>query len=245
MSASSFASAMLTARKVFSCSFAVSATIGLETGTTSSTICRYRSSVRRRHSSVTPATSFGVVLIVAVLVARVDALGRVAEEDVLADHGPGRLEDRLDDLVRRPRVGRRLEDDEHPRAAGSRRPTRPRRRRRRCPVCASSTSGVGTQIVSASSSPRARSRSWRGQVAVEAFVARGGHVHEVRACAPRPPGRARVEVDAGDVEAGLGERHRQREPGIAEPDDAQLAPRAWRCDRRTSRGVRTSVPRSA
>ena len=40
MSASSFASAMLTARKVFSCSFAVSATIGLETGITSSTICR-------------------------------------------------------------------------------------------------------------------------------------------------------------------------------------------------------------
>ena len=35
---SSLASAMLTARKVFSCSLAVSATIGLETGTTVCTI---------------------------------------------------------------------------------------------------------------------------------------------------------------------------------------------------------------
>ena len=38
MTAISLASAMLTARKVFSWSFAVSATIGLETGTTVSTI---------------------------------------------------------------------------------------------------------------------------------------------------------------------------------------------------------------
>ena len=38
ISASSLASAMLTARKVFSCSFAVSATIVLDSGTTFSTI---------------------------------------------------------------------------------------------------------------------------------------------------------------------------------------------------------------
>ena len=40
ISASSFASAMLTARNVFSWIFAVSATIGLEHGTIVSTICR-------------------------------------------------------------------------------------------------------------------------------------------------------------------------------------------------------------
>ena len=39
-------------------------TFGLETGMTSSTICRYSSSVRARHSGVTPATSFGVLRIV-------------------------------------------------------------------------------------------------------------------------------------------------------------------------------------
>jgi hypothetical protein len=55
---------MLTERNVFSWSFAVSATIGRETGITVSTICWYRSWVRPRHSAVTPATSFGVLVIV-------------------------------------------------------------------------------------------------------------------------------------------------------------------------------------
>ena len=31
-----------------------------------------------------------------------------------------------------------------------------------------------------------------------------------------------VEVDAGDLEPGLAERHRERQAGVAEPDDADL-----------------------
>ena len=44
-----------------------------------------------------------------------------------------------------------------------------------------------------------------------------------------------VQVDAGDVEAGLGERHRQRQAGVAEADDADLRLARARCARRRSR----------
>src|SRR3712207_8224084 len=50
-------------------------------------------------------------------VARVDALRRVAEEDVAAHPVPGPLEDRQDDLLRRAGVGRGLQDHELPVAA--------------------------------------------------------------------------------------------------------------------------------
>src|SRR5690606_18713197 len=46
------------------------------------------------------------------LVARVHSFGRVAEEEVLADSQSLRLEDRQQDLPRRPWVGRTLKDDQ-------------------------------------------------------------------------------------------------------------------------------------
>ena len=86
ISASSLASAMLTARKVFSCSLAVSATVVLE----------HRHDVvddrlveqlrcARRHSVGDAGDELRRVAQVPRLVAGVDALGRVAEEEVLAD----------------------------------------------------------------------------------------------------------------------------------------------------------------
>jgi hypothetical protein len=55
---------MFTERKTFSSSFVSSAASGVETSTTSSQTSLYRSTARRRHSSVRPPTTFGVLRIV-------------------------------------------------------------------------------------------------------------------------------------------------------------------------------------
>ena len=59
-----------------------------------------------------PETTFGVFTSVQVAVARVDALGAVAEVEVGAgDQAGALLEDRRDQLLGGARVGGRLEDD--------------------------------------------------------------------------------------------------------------------------------------
>ena len=162
-----------------------------------------------------------------VLVARVHALGRVAEEDVLADHGTGGLQDRLDDLVRRPWVSRRLQDDE---LAGA----EVRRHGLGCrhDVGDVRRAGLGERSRDADRQrvevAHARVVGGRAEAVVEARVPLGGHVDEVRRALLDRADPLLVQVDAGDVEARLGERHRQREAGIAEPDRAQ--PRLARLD---------------
>ena len=59
--ASSLTSAMLTERKMFSSSFAISAVSGVVTLTTWSQTVSYRATARSVHASVTPPTIFGVV----------------------------------------------------------------------------------------------------------------------------------------------------------------------------------------
>src|SRR5438552_18060511 len=61
--ASSFAIAMLTARKVFSSSFVISAVAGDETGITRSIIVEYRAFASRRQAGVTPPITLGMLLV--------------------------------------------------------------------------------------------------------------------------------------------------------------------------------------
>src|SRR5579859_3140790 len=110
--ASSFTSAMLTERKMFSSSFVSSAASGDETGWTVSTTPPYSSGATGALVR-DPADDLRHRLRRPVLVSRVDALGREGEVEVGAGLQPGDLlQERLDDVARRAGVGRRLEDDE-------------------------------------------------------------------------------------------------------------------------------------
>jgi UDP-glucose 4-epimerase len=60
------------------------------------------------------------------------------------------------------------------------------------------------------------------QPALQALVAVGGHVDEIRPALADGQDPRRVQIDPVDLEPGLGERHRQRQPGVAEPDDPDL-----------------------
>ena len=153
-------------------------------------------------------------------VAGIDAFRRVAEEEVLAHLAARPLfEDRQDDLLRRPRMRRRLEDDQHSRldvrADGLSRGddevevgrTRLRERRR----------DADRQGVEIGDGCVVRCRAERH---VEVLVPLAGHVHEVRLARLDGADALVVQVDAGDVEAGLGEGHRERQAGVPEADDA-------------------------
>ena len=80
----SLTSAMLTARKMFSSSLAASATSGEETGTTLSIAARVeRRPPPRATAASMPPTTLGMVWVLKSAVARVLALGREGEEEVL------------------------------------------------------------------------------------------------------------------------------------------------------------------
>ena len=155
------------------------------------------------------------------VVARVDTLRRVAEEHVLADLRARSLEDRLHDLLGRAGRRRRLEDDElagvqvrGDRLGGGDDVTdvgRAGLRERRWDA-----DGEGVQLTDGGVV------ACRAQVAFEALVALGRHVHEVRLVLRDGPDPLLVQIEPGDVEAGLGEGHRERQAGVAEADDADL-----------------------
>ena len=58
-----------------------------------------------------PPTTFGVLRVCQIGIARVHPLGAEGEEEILADLEPGALERRQQDLARRAGIGRALEDD--------------------------------------------------------------------------------------------------------------------------------------
>ena len=110
--ASSLTSAMLTARKVFSRSFVSSAASGVETRWTVSIARRVELGGALGARGRDPADDLRRRLRRPVGAARVDALGREREVEVLACAQAARLEDRLEELARRARPRRRLEHDE-------------------------------------------------------------------------------------------------------------------------------------
>ena len=111
---------MFTARNVFSSSLTISATCVELTGTIVSMIERVQ---RRRELGarfVDAADDLRDVAGVVRDVARIDALGRKRQVEVLARLQAALLERRLHHFVGRPRIRRRLEDDELPRRSRAR-----------------------------------------------------------------------------------------------------------------------------
>ena len=221
MSASSLASAMLTARKVFSWILAVSATrveehgndrvddlAVQELGAPAALVGHARDQLRR-------------VLDRVPVVARVDALRRVAEEEVAPDASARRLEDREDDLLGRSRIRRRLKDDElavsevRCHGLGGRDDVgqvgRPRLRERR--------RDADRQRIELGHRAVIRGRL---DPPVDLAVALDRNVDEVGAALLEGAHLRIVQIDAGDLEPGLRERHRERQPRVAEADDPDL-----------------------
>ena len=115
ISASSFISAMLRSRCVFSITLAASATLMLLARWTPAVTTAAVDARRRARASPAcrPTTTFMILRERVLLVARVDALGRVADEEVLLPlEARVLLEHRDADLLGHARVDGRLEDDD-------------------------------------------------------------------------------------------------------------------------------------
>ena len=156
-----------------------------------------------------------------VLATRIDALGREAEEEVLARLEVAVFERGQDDLRRRAGVRRALEDDDHAgvdelgdllrrgddvRDVGVARLPERRRDADRDAVAAGEEAEVGRRRDEALLDER-------GEPAV-------GDVLDVGRAGVDAVGDALVHVDAYDLEARLGEDDGEREADVAEADDA-------------------------
>ena len=81
-------------------------------------------------------------------------------------------------------------------------------------------SGVGTQTRIASASCSSTKRVVKLQRSMHGAEALGGDVLDVRAALAQRGDLGLVDVDADDVEPGLGEADRQRQPDVAHSDDS-------------------------
>ena len=172
---------------------------------------------------VDAADDLGDVAGVELRVARIDALGREAQEEVDAGLEALGLEHRLHDLVGGAGIGRRLEDDEltglevlgdlldRRDDVGEVRILRLAQRRRDADV-----DGVDVrQDREIGGGAEAAGLDHRRDV-------RRRDVADVGLALRQRVDLARVEVDADDRQPGLGELDRQRETDISEPDDPGL-----------------------
>ena len=166
--------------------------------------------------------------------ARVDALGGVAEEELLADGAPAAREDRQHDLLRRAGVRRRLQDDERPVVAQV-----PRGRLGR----GDDEREVGRARLGQRRGDADRDRvqvgqrrvvGRRGEAARDRRVALRGHVDQVRAALAHGLHALVAEIDPG---APGSPARRTRAPAEAPRSRARsrrCALRAWRSARRRS-----------
>jgi hypothetical protein len=160
---------------------------------------------------------------VVVGVARVDALGRVAQEEVAADLPAGLGEDREHDLLRGAGICRRLQHDQHPRVQMPRHGLG-----RRHDVGHVGRARLG-QRRGYADRQRVEVRDRRevrrgGQSLADRLVALRRHVDQVALSRAHGGDALLAHVDARDREPGLGERHPERQSCVAEADDAD--PRA-------------------
>ena len=225
---------------MFSSSFVISAASGVETRTTSSQTSPYSSSARSAHASVSPPTTFGVLRSVKSVRPGIDALGREREVEVAPGGEPGLLQQRRDPLARGARVGRRLEHDQlarlqHARRARAARPSAGRGPARGCASAASARRSAPRRALASARVARRRVRS----------RARPRELLRRRRprCRTRPAPIASIlrasTSTRDDVAALLGERHRERQPDVAEADDADVL--IARQSRRTGQGCRQPV----
>ena len=85
-------------------------------------------------------------------------------------------------------------------------------------------SGVGTQTRIASASCSSTKRRGEAAALEHGAEALGRDVLDVRAALAQRGDLGLVDVDADDVEPGLGEADRQRQPDVAHPDDSDAHP---------------------
>jgi hypothetical protein len=164
-------------------------------------------------------------------VARVDALGGERDEDVLVQREARRGDRRQQVLVGGPRIGRGLEGDEltRTRDACHGRGGRLDVGHVRLAV-ATERRGHGDEDRVGSGQVRLVRRETRPdrQRGREGPIA---HVVDVRSTGVEIGDALLGDVEADHVEAGPGGRHRQRQPHVAEPDDARRPPLALEaCD---------------
>ncbi len=170
-----------------------------------------------------PPTTFGNVLGLVLRIARVDALRREREVEIDAGLEALRRQRRLHHFDRRPRIGRRLEDDQL---------ALPQHRRRRL----HGLDDVGHVRVLGLAQRRRHADVDDVGVGEALRVGRGDElaalddlgevlgrdVGDVAAAGHQLGDLALVDVVADHAEAGARELHRQRQADVAESDDAQL-----------------------
>ncbi len=169
-----------------------------------------------------PAHDLGDVAGVVARVARVHALGREGQEEIAPHLEAGLLEPRQDELVRRARVGRALEDDEQPGLEVPRHLLGRRDDERHVGIAMLRERRGDAHVDGVHALERAEVRR-RGEVtgADQRPHDGGRHVLDVGLAGQELPDPGFVDVDAGDVEAGLGEFDRQRQPDVAQSDHGQ------------------------
>ena len=219
MIATSFTRPMLTARNVFSSSLHHLGGVGRRDRHQRVDDLAVHRLDRLEAARRRAADDLGRVLGVEFLVARIDALGREAEEEVFADLEPRLVQLGQEDLAREAGERRRLEDDQHVlvqlRLADPRPPIMMK------PLSGSFVllSGVGTQMTTTSASP-----STSGSIeAVELARLDQGREHRRRGCR-----RCRTSPALTDFTLTRACRSRRWEAGLGHLD-ARAAARRSRC----------------
>ncbi len=210
---------------MFSSSFVSSAASGVDTSCTVSIARAVDVGRRLRRRGVDAADHLRRRLRRPVLAARVDALRRHREMEVLAGlQARALLEDRLQDLARRARPRRRLEHDDlaalqHRREARARR-ARCRRGRARAGARAASAGRSGRR---APASPaRSRSSRRRGPSSTSCFEPLGADVLDVALAAVQRVDDVRLHVDEEHAAARLAEGGGERHADVARADDGDV-----------------------
>ena len=225
--ASSFTSAMLTERKMFSSSFVSSAASGV--ADLDDLVADQLVELDRARGGflVEAADDLRGGADRVVGAARVDPLGGEGEVEVTARGQPGLLQDRPEPLTRRARIGGRLEHDQlallhHRRQRGGGVDH----------VAQVRLAGVGQRCRDADDHRVARAQireaAGRGQAAVERGEPLRGDVLDVAPVLGEGIDLARIGIEADDLVALLGEGDRKRKPHIPQPHDSYLHARKCR-----------------
>ena len=152
-------------------------------------------------------------------IARIDALRREAQEEILAHlRGPILASMGSTSFVGGAGIGGGFQDDQHARRESAGRSPGRRTTMKLMSGSLVLRSGVGTQMLMVSSPRRRRNRWWR---AVSRLRPAGpastlGISSDVGIAGVDAADLFLADIDAGDREAGLGEFHRQRKPDVAQ-----------------------------
>ena len=153
--------------------------------------------------------------------ARIDPLRREGEAEVRAGAEPARLEPRPHHFVDGAGIGGRLEYDELSRVQVRGNLLDRGDHVRQIRIAGLAQRGRDADVHRIDSGQTCEVGGRREQAGLDRRLqVGGGHVGDVGLAAPDGRGPLRVDVEADRRHPGAGERHDQRQPDIAEPDDA-------------------------